>query len=220
LQQVDLFMYRYAINNLIGKNLSFRVYALERMPTCDAIPAALNGPAPWNEMQALGENLMNVCPETWIWFRGPEVAMQQWITAMPMETAYNFIAVMPGIVTPFYGQFFAMPDWISLVVMNRNYPWLWTIGYLAIGIGLAWAMRVRIRWTVGSVLGGILAAGSMLAYLVVVWAADGYDVERHVFPFLPLVAVAALVLPGTLPLGASCQGRNPVSAQSPGVRDG
>jgi len=198
-------MYRYAINNLIGKNPSFRVYALERMPPCDAIPAALNGPAPWNEMQALGENLMNVCPETWIWFRGPEVAMQQWMSAMPAETAYNFVAVMPGLVVPFLGQLHAMPDWMSLVVLNRNYPWLWTLGYLIIGIALAWAMRVRVRWSLTSLSAGLLIAVSALTYMVVVWAADGYDLERHVFPLVPLAAVAALVLPSTVPIGERSQ---------------
>ena len=220
LQQVDLYMYRYAINNLIGKNPSFRVYALERMPPCEAVPAALNGPAPWNDMQALGEKLMNVCPETWMWFRSPAVDMQQWMLAMPAETAYNFVAVMPGLVVPFLGELHAMPDWLSLAVMNRNYPWLWALGYLAIGIGIAWTLKVRIRWTPWTLLAGFISASSVLAYLVVVWAADGYDVERHVFPLLPLAAVAALALPSTLPIGAQRKAGADSLLRSDGVARG
>jgi hypothetical protein len=40
---------------------------------------------------------------------------------------------------------------------------------------------------------------SVLAFLYVTWGADGFDVPRHLLPALPLLTVAALVLPSTLP---------------------
>ena len=98
--EISLFKMRYALNNLVGKNDSFREYALAEMPPCDLVPQALNGPAPWNDTQALGDPMINACPETWIWFRSDAVNMQQWMLSRPSATLAEFATQVNNVVLP------------------------------------------------------------------------------------------------------------------------
>jgi len=119
-----LFEMRYALNNLVGKNDSFRDYALSEMPPCDLGPAALNDPAPWNDTRELGDSMINACPETWLWFRSYAAHMPQWMFARPTQTVVLSIAP----------QSTALPAFVSQMILNPESPLIWILGYLIAGI--------------------------------------------------------------------------------------
>ena len=50
-------------------------------------------------------------------------------------------------------------------------------------------------------MGVAIAIGSVTLYLFAVWAADGYDVIRHMVPITTLLPIAALVLPTGMSAG-------------------
>jgi peptidoglycan/LPS O-acetylase OafA/YrhL len=78
-------------------------------------------------------------------------------------------------------------------------PWLLILAALVAGALLAAFAGVRPRVTFRAVIGLCIALVPIIAFLFTVWAVDGLDFGRHVFPFLPFLAVAALVLPATMP---------------------
>lgn len=196
--QHDRWAFRYTLHNLVDKPPSFRTYALERMPPCDAIPNALNGPAPWNDVLALEGTLIGQCPDTYLWFQSGATSVWTWVPAMPLETLRNFVDVMPSLQLIRWNEFIALPqvvdDWI---IPNAN-PWVFTLGCIVAGVALALVGAQRPRVTLLSVLGTVIAAGCVIGYVLLVWAADGVDHGRHVFPFLPMAGVAALILPSAL----------------------
>lgn len=197
--EITLFKFRYALNNLVGKNASFRDYALSEMPPCEFVNQALDGPQPWNDVQALDRTLMNSCPETWIWFQSDAVNMQRWMLARPTQTATEFLAQMQNIVLPLGPQASALPSLVSDLLLNPLYPLLWALGYAVLGIVFAVLNRVRPKVTLLSALGILTIVATSLLHLLFVWGADGDSVERHVFPLIPLFAVALFVFPSTWP---------------------
>lgn len=199
LSAVQLYQFRYALNNLVDKGSSFRPYALENMPQCEAIPAALNGPAPWNEVQALEGTLMNACPETWIWFNSDSTSIQTWILNDPLAAVLDFFGSMTRVHLSVMSEGRAMPEWLSNVIVNPTEPWLWMLLYLFIGVGAALIAGVRPRVSLQSILAVVLAALSGVGYIFIMWASDGYDISRHIFPILPIFAVALMIYPSTIP---------------------
>ena len=199
LSAVQLYQFRYALNNLVDKGSSFRPYALENMPQCDAIPTALNGPAPWNEVQALEGTLMNSCPETWIWFNSADTSIQAWILSDPIAAFLDFIGSMTRVHLSVMSEGRAMPEWLSNVILNPTEPWLWMLIYLFIGVGAALIVGVRPRVTTQAILSIVLVILACAGFIFIMWASDGYDISRHIFPVLPLFAVAFLVFPSTIP---------------------
>lgn len=199
LSAVQLYQFRYALNNLVDKGSSFRPYALENMPQCEVIPAALNGPAPWNEVQALEGTLMNACPETWIWFNSDSTSIQTWILKDPLAAVLDFFGSMTRVHLSVMSEGRAMPEWLSNVIVNPTEPWLWMLLYLFIGVGAALIARVRPRVSVQSILAVVLVALSGAGFVFIMWASDGYDISRHIFPILPIFAIALMIYPATIP---------------------
>jgi hypothetical protein len=76
--------------------------------------------------------------------------------------------------------------------------WLATGVALMLGLLLGVAGRVRYRVTLRGVVGVAIAIGSVTLYFFAVWAADGYDVIRHMVPVTSLLPIAALVLPNAM----------------------
>lgn len=207
--QIDLFKMRYALNNLVAKNSSFREYALAEMPPCDLIPQALNGPAPWNDTQALGnEALMNNCPSTWVWFRSDAVNLQTWMLARPSQTLMEFATQVQHMILPLGPQVSAMPTVVSQILLNPQQPLLWLFGYLIAGLIFALVVRVRPRFSFLSFLGVGLIVLSIALQLLFVWGADGDSMERHLFPVIPMIAIVLFTFPSLW----STQGRQETKA--------
>lgn len=199
ISQHDRWPFRYALHNLVDKEPSFRAYALERMPPCEAIPAALSGPAPWNEVLALDGTMINTCPETYLWFQSNATSVWTWVPAIPGDAIRNFLDVLPGTSLIRWNEIVGLPTSVDFALMPNSNPWVFIGLCLLIGIGLAIAAGVRPVVTPLALLGVIVSVMSVLGYVFLVWAADGVDFGRHVFPVLPLLGVAALIMPSTIP---------------------
>jgi hypothetical protein len=191
----DVYSFRYALHNLVEKTPSFRQYVLNEAPPCDAIPAALNGPQPWTDVIAFDNTLIGLCPETFIWFKSDAVAPQSWILYDPVAATVNFRDVMWGIALPVGSERTILPAVVDDSLLPVHNVWLATGVALALGLILGPVGRVRYRVTLRSVVGLVTGLGSIALYLFAVWAADGYDVIRHMVPITTLLPVAALVLP-------------------------
>jgi hypothetical protein len=197
--QHDRWPFRYALHNLVDKEPSFRIYALERMPACDGIDNALAGPAPWNEVLALDNTMANLCPETFLWFQSDATSVWNWVPSIPGLALENFFDILPSISLIRWNEISLWPSSIDFALMPNSNPWAFSITCLIAGILLAWAAAVRPRITLLSVVGTMIAIASAFGYVFLVWAADGVDLGRHVFPILPLIGVAALVMPSVMP---------------------
>lgn len=203
LSTVQLYQFRYALNNLVDKGSSFRPYALENMPSCEAVPAALNGSAPWNDVHALESTLMNSCPETWIWFNSSKASVQSWVSADPVAAVMDFLGSMTRVQLSVMSEGRAMPEWLSNAILNPAEPWLWMAIYLILGMSAAWIAGVRPRFTAMSVLGVGVSVLSPLAFMFAMWASDGYDISRHIYPALPFIGLALLIFPSVIPSRSS-----------------
>lgn len=198
LSSIPLYQFRYALNNLVDKGSSFRPYALENMPNCEAIPAALNGPAPWNDIHALESTLINVCPETWVWFNSEAVRVPNWLSANPYASLLDFFGAMPRVTLALMSEGRAMPEWLSNLLLNPTEPWLWMLLYAVLGATFAALAHIRPRITILGIVGTAIIAFSAFIYLISMWASDGYDINRHIYPVLPLIAIAFLVFPSVI----------------------
>lgn len=197
--QHDRWPFRYALHNLVDKEPSFRAYALERMPACDAIGNALNGAAPWNEVLALDNTMANLCPETFLWFQSDATSVWSWVPSIPGLALENFFDILSSISLIRWNEISFWPSSIDFALMPNGNPWTFSITCLIAGILLAWLAGVRPRLTLLSVLGTMITIASASGYVFLVWAADGVDLGRHVFPILPLIGVAALIMPSVMP---------------------
>ena len=198
----DVYSFRYALHNLVEKTPSFRKYALNESPPCDAIPTALNGPQPWNDVLALDTTMISLCPETFIWFKSDAVSPLTWIPYDPLASTLNFRDVMWGIALPVGSATSILPSAVNDSLLPVHNVWLATGVALLSGLLLGVVGQVRYRVTPRGVVGVAIAVGSLTLYLFAVWAADGYDVIRHMVPVTTLLPVAALVLPTAMSAGS------------------
>ena len=191
----DVYSFRYALHNLVEKTPSFRQYVLNEAPPCEAIPAALNGPQPWTDVIAFDNTLIGLCPETFIWFKSDAVSPQSWVLYDPVAATLNFRDVMWGIALPVGSETSILPMEVDEALLPVHNVWLATAVALAIGLILGLVGRVRYHVSLRVIAGLVVVIGSVTLYLFAVWAADGYDVIRHMVPITTLLPVAALVLP-------------------------
>ena len=212
--QIDVYRMRYAFHNLVGKNSSFRDYALVEMPPCDLVPQALNGPAPWNDAIALESTMISSCPDTWMWFRSDAVILQNWVPARFSQAIVEFGTQIQGIILSIGTQSSALPSFLSTALLNPSYPLIWALAYLIAGIGLAIAAGAKPKFSVLSVLSIAIVTSTVLLQMFLVWAADGESVERHQHPVIPMILIALLVFPSVWSL------RNSRKASKPALVDG
>jgi hypothetical protein len=199
----DRWPFRYALANLVDKTDSFRAYALDRMPACDLVPAALDGPAPWTDALALEGTLLNACPETYLWFQSDATSAVTWTLAIPQEALANFLQVMPNLSLVSWNDQTALPQWLFDVILPNGNPWpLFAVSLIA-GIVLAMLSGRQVRITALGITGLTISVLSIVGVLFGIWASDGVDLGRHVYPIIPLISVAALVLPATIPSARS-----------------
>ena len=191
----DVYSFRYALHNLVEKTPSFREYVLNEAPPCEAIPAALNGPQPWTDVIAFDNTLISLCPETFIWFKSDAVSPQSWVLYNPGAAVINFRDVMWGIALPVGTEEATLPGDLDDALLPVHNLWLPTGVALLVGLGLGALGRVRYSLTPLGISGVAIVVASLGVYLFAVWAADGYDVIRHMVPITPLLPIAALALP-------------------------
>ena len=194
----ETYRYRYAINNYVDKTSSFRAYADANMPVCEPLVNAVNGPAPWDEVWVLKEQLISVCPESFIWLRSSSTSILNWTFASPGNAVSNFFDAMPQVMLQPYSVGRAMPDFLSALIMPEWPVWLLALVYLGLGATIAFLSGARLHLTPLWLSGFLVTVVAIIAYLYAVWGADGIEHNRHLFPITAFVPVAGLTLATTL----------------------
>ncbi|MDD2818472.1 MAG: hypothetical protein PHN51_06715 [Candidatus Nanopelagicales bacterium] len=197
------YRYRYAIDNLMDKTPSFRPHALENIGQCEPITTAINGPAPWDDMWKLKENLASVCPDAFLWLQSSKTGLTTWVMQMPATAIQNFFDVAITWHYFPYSAARAMPDALSTLLMPNWTTWLISLVYLAIGLVFLLVSGSRLRVSVFGVISTVLLILTAAVTAFAIWGADGIEHERHLIPLTILIPIAALVLPATLSAGNS-----------------
>lgn len=192
------YRYRYAIDNLMDKTPSFRAHALENIGPCEPINAAINGPAPWDDMWKLKEDLASVCPNAFLWLQSSKTSLSTWALQIPTAAMQNFVDIVPMLGLTVYASSRAMPDFISAIFMPDLATWLISFIYLIVGIAFLYLAGSKLRVTLFGVLSSIAIIAITALTAFAIWGADGIEHERHLIPLTILIPVAALVLPSTL----------------------
>jgi hypothetical protein len=190
----DNYQYGYTIHNFVEKTPSFRAYALENMPACQPLVDALNGPAPWNDVLEISRNMVAICPETWFWFNTDAARFSSWVFEIPGASWSNFMAVIPALFFLAMTSGMAMPEWLSNIVLAPDQLWLWSGSYAVIGVVIALLAQRSLRDSLWGLISAALLALSGVIYLFVIWGADGYDLSRHIYPYVPFIGIALLAL--------------------------
>lgn len=192
------YRYRYAIDNLMDKTPSFRAHALENIGTCDPITTAINGPAPWDDMWKLKENLPSVCPDAFLWLQSSKTGFTTWVTQIPTTTAQNFFDVAITWHYFPYAAARAMPEALSNLIMPNWTTWLISLVYLVVGLVFLVLSGARLRATVFGAVSTVLLLATAAFTALAIWGADGIEHERHLIPLTIVIPLATLVLPATL----------------------
>lgn len=95
----------------------------------------------------------------------------------------------------------ALPRSIDSLLMPEASPWTLLAACLAMGLLLALMAGVRLRFSLAGLVGLVcaLAPLALVAFADRAMSGDGVGVGSTVASLLPLLAVAALVLPATIP---------------------
>jgi hypothetical protein len=194
----ETYRYRYSINNYVDKTSSFRAYADGNMPPCEPLVNAVNGPAPWDEVWVLKQELISRCPESFIWLRGSSASLLNWTLASPGNAISNFFDAIPRVTLQPYSVGRAMPDAISSILMPDWPVWILLIIYTVIGLTLAFVAGARLRITSLWILGAPSVLAASFLYLFAVWGSDGIEHNRHLLPLTAMLLIAVLTLPATL----------------------
>ena len=193
-----IYRYRYAINNYVDKTSSFRAHADAQMPTCEPLIAAVNGPAPWDEVWVLKEQLMSVCTDSYLWLQSSQTAATSWVPAIPFDAVTNFFGSMSGVILAPYGPARVVPDAAEILLPLSTPWWILALGSIAIGLIIAAFAGVRPRSWVFAITSSLLVLASIAGYSFAVWAADGIELARHLLPVTALFPIVAVVMPTLL----------------------
>ena len=193
------FRVRYAIGNFIDKTPSFRVYAIERMPACEPLVAAVNGPAPWDDGWQFQGSLASTCPETYLWMRSSATSTQAWVPALPDDAWVNFVGVARELGYIGYTPWSGIPQ-VGELPGQTTPTWLLTLFGLGTGLVLTVMLRGRLRWNSAAAACIAIGTASIVATSFVVWSADGIEHSRHLQPLTSLLPIVALVI---VPIGFS-----------------
>jgi hypothetical protein len=193
-----IYRYRYAINNYVDKTSSFRAHVDEQMPACEPLVAAVNGPAPWDEVWVLKEQLMSVCTDSYLWLQSSQTAASSWVPAIPFDAVLNFFGSMRSVILAPYGPARVMSD-VAEVLLPLTTPW-WILALSSVVLGLLIVAVAGLRprsWSF-AVTSSFLVLASLAVYCFAVWAADGIELARHLLPVTALFPIVAVVMPTVL----------------------
>jgi len=190
----------YTMHNYVDKATTFRIYANERMPACDPLTAAMNGPAPWTDMTAIRDQLISLCPDSFLWLKNGPVSVIDWTTQYPAESLRSMTAAMSKVTISPYSPMTAMPSEASSLLLPEVAAWVWLLGAWLIGIGLAFFAGYRSQPTRLTIISSVIMAGSFAVLIYFTWASDGIELARHQAPWILCAVFAGL----TIPVTAAC----------------
>jgi hypothetical protein len=185
----------YTMHNYVDKASTFRAYANERMPSCEPLTAAMNGPAPWSDMTAIRDQLIGLCPESFLWLKNGPVSVLNWTTQYPAESLRAMTASMSDMIISPYSPMTATPPAVSSLLFPEIPAWMWLAVAWLIGIGLVFVAGYRSKPTRLTIISTLVMAGSFLVLTYFTWASDGIELARHQAPWVLFAIVAGLTVP-------------------------
>jgi hypothetical protein len=185
----------YTMHNYVDKASTFRAYANERMPACEPLTAAMNGPAPWSDMTAIRDQLIGLCPESFLWLKNGPVSVLNWTTQYPAESLSAMTAAMSDMIISPYSPMTATPPAVSSLLLPEVPAWMWLAAAWLIGIGLAFLAGYRSKPTRLTIISTLVMAGCFAVLIYFTWASDGIELARHQAPWILFAIVAGLTIP-------------------------
>jgi uncharacterized membrane protein len=185
----------YTMHNYVDKASTFRAYANERMPSCEPLTAAMNGPAPWSDMAAIRDQLISLCPESFLWLKSGPVSVLNWTTQYPAESLTSMTAAMSDMIISPYSPMTATPPAVSSLILPEVPAWMWLAAAWLIGIGLAFIAGYRSKPTRLTMISTLVMAGCFAVLIYFTWASDGIELARHQAPWILFAIVAGLTVP-------------------------
>ncbi len=200
----------YTMHNYVDKASTFRAYANERMPSCEPLAAAMNGPAPWSDMTAIRDQLINLCPESFLWLKNGPVSVINWTTQYPAESLSSMTAAMSDMIISPYSPMTAISPAASSFFLPEIPAWIWLAAAWLIGIGLAFIAGYRSKPTRLTIISAVVMAGSFAVLIYFTWASDGIELARHQVPWILFAIIAGL----TIPVATSRNPTNPIVSKA------
>lgn len=185
----------YTMHNYVDKASTFRAYANERMPACEPLTAAMNGPAPWSDMTAIRDQLINLCPESFLWLKNGPVSVINWTTQYPAESLSSMTTAMSDMIISPYSPMTAIPIAASSFFVPEIPAWIWLTAAWLIGIGLAFVAGYRSKPTRLTIISTFVMTGSFAILIYFTWASDGIELARHQAPWVLFAIIAGLTVP-------------------------
>jgi hypothetical protein len=185
----------YTMHNYVDKASTFRAYANERMPSCEPLTAAMNGPAPWSDMAAIRDQLISLCPESFLWLKSGPVSVINWTTQYPAESLSSMTAAMSDMIISPYSPMTATPPAVSSLILPEVPAWMWLAAAWLIGIALAFLAGYRSKPTRLTIISTLVMAGCFAVLIYFTWASDGIELARHQAPWVLFAIVAGLTVP-------------------------
>jgi hypothetical protein len=185
----------YTMHNYVDKASTFRAYANERMPACEPLTAAMNGPAPWSDMTAIRDQLIGLCPESFLWLKNGPVSVINWTTQYPAESLSSMTAAMSDVIISPYSPMTATPPALSSLILPEIPAWIWLAAAWLIGIALAFVAGYRSKPTSLTIISTLVMAGCFAVLIYFTWASDGIELARHQAPWVLFAIVAGLTIP-------------------------
>jgi hypothetical protein len=189
------YAYIYTIHNYVEKASTFRAYANERMPACEPLTVALNGPAPWTDIVNMRDQLINLCPESFLWLKNGPVGVVNWTMQYPAESVSAMTTAMSEMIISPYSPMTAIPLEASSLLLPQIPAWIWLAAAWLIGIGLAFIAGYRGKPTRLTIISAVAMAGSFAVLIYFTWASDGIELARHQAPWVLFAIVAGLTVP-------------------------
>lgn len=122
-----------------------------------------------------------------------------WAYELPSKVAGGFMpAILELRVTPGTDAA-ALPRSFDFFLITSASPWLLVGGCLVMGVLLGFLAGARPDVTLMAVMGVTLSIAPLIAFGFFQWEMRAVDFDRIAVPLLTLAAIAALVLPATIP---------------------
>lgn len=192
------YSYIYTMHNYVDKASTFRAYANDNMPACEPLTAAMNGPSPWTDMMAIRDQLIGLCPESFLWLKNGPVSVINWTIQFPAESLSAMTSSMSEMIISPYSPMTAVPDEVSSLLLPDVPAWIWLIAAWLIGVSLALLTGLRSRPSSLTVISTVVMTGSFAVLIYFTWASDGIELARHQAPWFLFAILAGLTIPVTV----------------------
>jgi uncharacterized membrane protein YphA (DoxX/SURF4 family) len=158
----------------------------------------MNGPSPWTDMMAIRDQLIGLCPESFLWLKNGPVSVINWTIQFPAESLSAMTSSMSEMIISPYSPMTALSGEVSSLLLPEVPAWIWLIAAWLIGVGLALLTGLRSRPSSLTVISTVVMTGSFAVLIYFTWASDGIELARHQAPWFLFAILAGLTIPVTV----------------------